>query len=90
MRSRVYRPAEPDDGAWAVTCFFVGPGSKRQGVAAALLEGAVRHAFARGGPTVEAYPHVRGDYMGVPSMFERLGFEAVRRAGPRTIVRLSA
>jgi hypothetical protein len=34
-------------------------------------------------------PHARGD-MGVPSTFERLGFSAVRRAGPRTIVRLSA
>ena len=64
--------------------------SKRQGVAGDLLDAAVRHAFAHGATAVEAYPHVRGDYMGVPSMFDRLGFEAVRRAGPRTIVRLTA
>jgi hypothetical protein len=58
-------------------------------VAGDLLAAAVRHAFARGAAAIEAYPHMRGDYMGVPSMFERLGFEAVRRAGPRTVVRLS-
>jgi ribosomal protein S18 acetylase RimI-like enzyme len=63
--------------------------AKRQGVAGDLLHAAVRHAFARGAAAIEAYPHVRGDSMGVPSMFERLGFEAVGHAGPRTVVRLS-
>jgi len=59
-------------------------------VAGDLLSAAVGYALAHGATAVEAYPHVRGDYMGVPSMFHRLGFEAVRRVGPRTIVRLDA
>lgn len=85
--SRVYGPKEEEEGIWSIVCFYVDPRAKKQGVATALLEAAVEHAFSRGAAAVEAYPHTRGDYMGTPEAFERLGFEPVREAGTRVIVR---
>ena len=52
VRSRMYRPAEPEDGVWAITCFAVAPGAKRHGVAGELAEAAVRYAFAHGAAAV--------------------------------------
>jgi hypothetical protein len=54
-----------------------------------LLDAAVKHAFERGAAAVEAYPHVGGDYMGATAWFERRGFEPIRQASVRTIVRLT-
>jgi GNAT superfamily N-acetyltransferase len=90
VRSRNYGPQDDDEeqGVWSIVCFYVDPRAKKQGVATALLEAAVEHAFARGASAVEAYPHDHGDYMGVPEAYERLDFEPVRRSGKRTIVRL--
>ena len=87
VRSRNYGPKEEEEGVWSIVCFYVDPRAKKKGVAAALLEAAVEHAFSRGAAAVEAYPHERGDYMGSPDWFERLGFEPVRTAGVRVIVR---
>ncbi len=89
VRSRNYGPKSEEQGVWSIVCFYVDPRAKKQGVASALVEAAVEHALARGASVVEAYPHEQGDYMGVPEAYERLGFEPVRRAGKRTIVRLT-
>lgn len=86
VRSRTYRPVDDDPGIWAIVCFYVDPRAKRQGVSTALLEAAVEHALDRGATAIEAYPHERGDYMGLPESFARLGFEPVRSAGKRTIM----
>lgn len=88
VRSRTYRPEDEDEGVWSIVCFYVDPRAKRKGVATALLEAAVDHAFEHGASAVEAYPHERGDYMGWPDGLARLGFQPVRSAGVRTIVRL--
>ena len=87
VRSRNYGPTEDEEGVWSIVCFYVDPRAKQQGVAAALLEVAVEHALARGASAVEAYPHRKGDYMGAEEPFERLGFERVRRARTRSIMR---
>ena len=89
VRSRLYGPQDGDEGVWSIVCFYVDPRAKRQGCATALLEAAVKHAFGRGASAIEAYPHARGDYMGSLAMFTPIGFEPVRAAGTRTIVRLA-
>jgi GNAT superfamily N-acetyltransferase len=87
LRSRAYAPQDDDTGVWLIVCFYVDPRAKRRGVARALLNAAVEHAFARGATAIEAYPHERGDYMGSPDLFAKAGFEALRIAGKRTLVR---
>ena len=90
MRSRSYRPQDDDEGVWAIVCFYVDPRAKRRGVATALLEAAIEHALRRGAAAIEAYPHQQGDYMGDPKSFRRFGFERVRSAGKRTVMRYRA
>jgi ribosomal protein S18 acetylase RimI-like enzyme len=90
-RSKHYGPTEDERGIWAIACFYVHGAARHQGVAEALLDGAIEHAFAGGGTSVEAYPHNRRpDYMGSAEMFERRGFEPIRTTTTRTVVRLSA
>jgi len=74
---------------WRITCFFVGRGHRKQGVARAAIAGAVEQIAGLGGGTVEGYPEdVSGRkashsflWSGTLGMFERLGFERVRRLG---------
>jgi GNAT superfamily N-acetyltransferase len=87
-RSKHYGPTESEEGVWAITCFIVDPAQRHRGVAKALLRAAVEHAVAHGASTVEGYPHNRrADYMGSAEMFASAGFEPVRAASVRTIVR---
>jgi GNAT superfamily N-acetyltransferase len=81
-----------DDPVWSTVCFYVHPAAKRQGVASALLEAAISHARERSAPIMEAYPvretHMNIDaYTGYLPMFLDAGFEVVRDAGRRVIVR---
>jgi GNAT superfamily N-acetyltransferase len=87
-RSRHYGPSESDEGVWSIVCFIVHPSVRHRGLAKALLAGAVEHALERGASAIEAYPHARTrDYMGSDGMFASAGFEPVRAASVRTIVR---
>jgi GNAT superfamily N-acetyltransferase len=45
-----------DSGVWAVTCFVVRAGFRRQGVSRALAQASVDFARARGARALEAYP----------------------------------
>ena len=87
VRSRIYRPVDEEPGAWSIVCFYVHPSAKRHRVATALLGAAVEHALTRGARAIEAYPRDQPDYMGVKTSLERLGFEAARPAGKRTVMR---
>lgn len=80
-------PATPpvdDLDVWVAACLFVHPKRRGEGVATALLDGAVRAAGDAGVAAVEGYP--RGDGGGTPGsmfvgtvrLFERAGFEVVR------------
>jgi len=77
---------------WTAVCFYVHPAAKRQGVARALLDAAMQLALEQGAAVFEGYPvregHVNIDaYTGYLPMFLAAGFEPVRDAGRRTIVR---
>lgn len=76
-----------EDGVWSIVCFFVRRQHRGKGIAAALLEAAVEHAFASGAKTVEAYP-VDPDspsyrFMGFRDMFSARGFRETGMAGSR-------
>jgi GNAT superfamily N-acetyltransferase len=69
-------------------CFVVGRRSRGQGVAAALLDGAIAYATEHGATMLEAYPvdvpvgeriASASVYKGTLAMFERAGFEVVAR-----------
>ncbi|MBB3674393.1 GNAT family N-acetyltransferase [Modestobacter versicolor] len=87
-----------EDGLWAVTCFVVRVGKRRQGLAEVLLDGAVDLARRHGARTVEGYPldtSVRTAsaaelFHGPLSVFLRLGFtEVARTSKARPVVRLA-
>lgn len=80
---------------WSIVCFVV-PGEFRgQGVAHALLRGAVAYAGKQGATLVEAYPvdkpvRSKDDCMwfGAKSMYDKAGFREVARRKPhRPVVR---
>jgi len=81
---------------WSVVCFVVPAEYRGQGVARALLEGAIAYARKRGATLVEAYPvdkpaRTKDDYMwfGAKSMYDKAGFKEVARRKPqRPIVRI--
>ena len=87
------RPVD-DVPVWAVTCFYIRKGHRRQGVTSALIEGAVEYARAAGAPAVEAYPldgavSPSSTSTGYASTFLRAGFtEVARRSPERPILRL--
>jgi GNAT superfamily N-acetyltransferase len=78
-------PTGADEGpVWAITCFVVRPGRRRQGVAGALLDAAIDHARDRGAAIVEAYPSETARtpgsaFMGMPTMYLSRGFQEVGR-----------
>ena len=81
-----------DEEVWSVVCFYVHPAAKRKGVATSLLHAAMAHATSRGARILEGYAVAEGHmnidaYTGYLPMFLGAGFEPVRAAGRRTIVR---
>ena len=74
---------------WRITCFFVGKGHRRQGVAQAGLAGALQEIARLGGGVVEGYPDdttvgtASASFLwnGTLDMFERQGFERARPIG---------
>ena len=89
LKSPQYGPRDQDDGVWSIVCFAIDRHAQRKGVATALLDAAVTHAFANGASAVEAYPHVSNvlDYMGSVPLYEGAGFEHVRDANKRAVYR---
>jgi GNAT superfamily N-acetyltransferase len=87
-----------EDGLWAVTCFVVRVGKRRQGLAEVLLDGAVDLARRHGARAVEAYPldttmrtaSAAELFHGPLSVFLRLGFTEIgaRTTKARPVVRL--
>jgi len=88
-----------DESVWAVTCFVVKVGHRRQGIGRALLSAAVEEARRNGATAVVGHPvdvnarngRVGGSdlYHGAASTFEAAGFETVGRTGAsRPVMRL--
>ena len=95
-RSTVAQATDDGPGVWAVTCFVVRVGHRRQGVASALLDGAVDLARRHGASVVEGYPvdadarktSSAGLYHGPLSVFLDAGFtEVARPSDARAVVR---
>lgn len=93
-RSPVMRPVD-DQSVWSIVCFVVDPSVRHQGVAAALLKGALAWARENEVSLVEAYPVDKatpavdeGMWFGAKSMYDHAGFvEVARRKPTRPIVR---
>lgn len=86
---RVYTAGLETLPQWRITCFFVDKEYRGKGVASATLSGALRLIAELGGGSVESYPEdvedreVSGSFLynSRMAMFERQGFERVRRLG---------
>lgn len=93
--SPVMKPVD-DARVWSIICFVVPSEHRRQGVARALLAGAIRYARKRGVRTLEAYPVDKPGkcadeslWFGPMSLYEAAGFREVARRKPtRPVVRL--
>ncbi len=84
---------EPDEGAWAITCFAVVPAERRRGVARGLLAHALADLDGRGVPRVEAFPRTEegeaGElWTGPAALFRSFGFRCVARGERRSVWRL--
>jgi GNAT superfamily N-acetyltransferase len=91
LRSPQYRPQDEDGGVWSIVCFVVDRPRQREGIAGALLDGAVKRARLRSAVVLEAYPHrsKKDNYMGHLDLFLERGFRVVRRTATRAVVRKS-
>jgi GNAT superfamily N-acetyltransferase len=93
-RSPVLRPVD-DAPVWSIICFLVPSEFRGQGIARALLDGAIAYARKKGARLIEAYPVDKSGrspddsmWFGAKSMFADAGFSEVARRKPqRPIVR---
>lgn len=94
-RSPVMKPVD-EQPVWSIICFVVPSAYRGQGVARALLAGAITYARKCGAELLEAYPvdkHGRSSddsmWFGAKCMYDSAGFKEVARRKPqRPIVRL--
>jgi len=94
-RSPVMKPVD-DKPVWSIICFVVPAEHRGQGVARALLHGAIAYARKHGATIIEAYPVDKIDpskddamWFGAKSMYDHAGFKEVARRKPtRPVVRL--
>lgn len=95
QRSPVMKPVD-GERVWSIVCFVVPAEHRGQGLARALLDGAIAYAKKRGARLLEAYPVDRRGrasdesmWFGAKSMYDAAGFEEVARRKPqRPVVRL--
>lgn len=84
---RLIRDGSPDEGVWAITCFFISRAHRKQGILKRMLAAAIAHARKRGAKVIEATP-VDTDspsyrFMGFVPMFDAAGFTETGREGTR-------
>lgn len=88
--------AVDDKPVWSIICFVVPTAYRAQGIAHALLKGAIDFAREHGVEWLEAYPVDRSQkrppndsWFGSESMFLKAGFtEVIRRSQGRPLMRL--
>jgi ribosomal protein S18 acetylase RimI-like enzyme len=94
-RSPVMKAVD-EQPVWSIVCFVVPAEYRGQGVARALLKGAIAYGRKKGAKLIEAYPvdrpaRSKDDQMwfGAKSMYDKAGFKEVARRKPqRPVVRL--
>ncbi|MEW6631523.1 MAG: GNAT family N-acetyltransferase [Pseudomonadota bacterium] len=78
---------DSETGVWSIVCFYVPRSLRGGGLASALLNAAIEHAFARGARVIEAYPVDEAApsyrFMGFRDMFAARGFREIGMAGSR-------
>ena len=78
---------DSETGVWSIVCFYVPRALRGCGLAGALLDAAIDHAFAKGAGTIEAYPVDKASpsysFMGFRDMFLVRGFRETGMAGSR-------
>ena len=92
-RSRVLKRLD-DRPVWSIVCFYIPRRHEGQGLMQALIQAAVEYVRELGGRTVEAYPTVPrngklppvSSFMGIPAVFERVGFVQVARPSQAKVV----
>ena len=94
-RSRLLKPVDAVE-PWAINCFVVRAGQRRQGIGKGLLAAAIEYARSNDAEIIEAYPvdgtreSVVDYFTGTLGMFREHGFvEVIRRNDTRPIVRLT-
>lgn len=74
-------------GIWSIVCFYVPKALRGGGLASALLDAAIDHAFAKGARTIEGYPVDQASpsysFMGFRDMFVARGFREIGMTGSR-------
>ena len=94
-RSPVMKAVD-DEPVWSIICFVVPAQYRGEGVARALLDGAIAYSKKRGVKLLEAYPvdkrsraNDESMWFGAKSMYDAAGFDEVaRRKAHRPIVRI--
>ena len=89
------RQDDSETGVWSIVCFYVPRALRGGGLASALLDAAIEHAFAKGASIIEAYPVDEAApsyrFMGFRGMFLARGFHEISTAGTRRhVMRLCA
>lgn len=78
---------DSETGVWSIVCFYVPRALRGGGLAYALLDAAIDHAFAKGASMIEAYPVDQASpsysFMGFRDMFAARGFHETGMAGSR-------
>jgi len=95
-RSPVMKAVD-EQSVWSIICFVVPTEYRGQGVAQALLEGALAYARQQSATLVEAYPvdkpgrsNDEDMWFGAKSMYDKAGFQEVARRKPRRpVVRIA-
>lgn len=90
LRRSPVMKAVDETPVWSIICFVVPSRYRGQGVARAMLAGAMDYARRRGAKVLEAYPvdaarrtHDEAMWFGAKSMFDDAGFVEVARRKPR-------
>ncbi|MGD8828771.1 MAG: GNAT family N-acetyltransferase, partial [Gammaproteobacteria bacterium] len=96
--SRTYDVPGPE-GRWLISCFFIPPPHRGKGIGKGLLKAAISEARRRHVPCLDAFPaklpasgKLPGAFVwtGVPSMFEKAGFDEITPKGQaRPVYRLA-
>ena len=81
------RQDDSEPGVWSIVCFYVPRVLRGGGLASALLDAAIDHAFGKGARIIEAYPVDEASpsyrFMGFRDMFAARGFKETGNAGSR-------
>lgn len=78
---------DQEGDVWSIVCFYIPRPLRGGGLAVALLDAAIEHAFKNGANVVEAYPVDKASpsytFMGFRDMFLKVGFQEIGTAGSR-------